>query len=79
LTGSICRKPQGRAGHLSLSQKAGRGFECQFVFPASGVQQAASDLRRACRTACHHQGGIAVDEKYSLLGQQSPHARAVRG
>lgn len=29
--------------------------------------------------ACHHQGGIAVDEKYSLLGQQSPHARAVRG
>lgn len=38
MTGSICRKPQGRAGHLSLSQKAGRGFECQFVFPAKGTE-----------------------------------------
>ena len=50
--GSLCGKPQGRAGQLqqrfSLSQKAGRGFECQSGFPTSGVQQAASDLRRAC-------------------------------
>ena len=29
--------------------------------------------------ACRRQGGIAADEGYSLLGQQSPHAGAVRG
>ena len=50
----------------------------QSGFPASGVQQSASDLRRACRTACRRQGGIAADERYSLLGQQSPHTGAVR-
>ena len=32
-----------------------------------------------CRTACRRQGGIAANEGYSLLGQQSPHAGAVRG